>query len=130
MARTRRKKKCPHFYMLEGKMLSSDAWHKLDPYAIAVFNHIAIKFKGNNKNDLSLTYAEASWLMGSHRFKKSIDMLVEFGFIDIVRSGGVWKRCNIYALSERWRLFGTDKFVEGKKTVVDPNFDQIKLAVS
>ena len=109
-------------------MLSSDAWSNLDPYAITVFIHIAIKFRGNNKNNLSLTYAEAKWLMGTHRFKKSIDMLVEFGFIDIVRSGGVWKRCNIYALSDRWMLFGTDKFVAGKKTVVDSKFDPMKLA--
>ena len=131
MGRNRRKKQqIETFYMLTEKMMQSEAWANLDPYAIAAFVHIAIKYKGNNKNDLSLTYAEASCLMDTHRFKKSIDMLVEFGFIDIVRSGGVWKKCNIFALSERWRLFGTDKFLEGKKVVVDSNFNPMGLSVN
>ena len=124
----RQKKKCKHFYMLTREMMQSIAWRKLDTYAIAAFIHIAIKYNGKNRDDLSLTYAEAKQLMAAHRFKKSIDMLVEFGFIDLVRSGGVWKKCNIFALSERWRLFGTDKFVRGKKAVVDPNFNPMKLS--
>ena len=130
MSRRRPKKKLEPFYMLTEKMMHSEAWKQLDPYAMSAFIHIAIKYKGNNKDDLSLTYAEAKWLMGSHRFKKSIDMLVEFGFIDIIRSGGVWKQCNIFALSERWRLFGTDKFVQGKKVVVDSNFNPMGLSVN
>ena len=119
-----------HFYMLTAKMMKSAAWEKLDSYAIAAFIHIAIKFKGNNKNNLSFTYSEAKRLMRAHRFKKSIDMLVEFGFIDIVRSGGVWKKCNIYGLSERWRWYGTDSFVPGKKAAVGSDFNPMALSVN
>ena len=105
--------------MLTKKMVKSEAWEKLDVYDMGTFLHIAIEFNGDNKDDLSLTYKEARWLMGEHRFKQSIDNLVNYGFLDVVRSGGVWKKCNIYALSERWRRYGTGEFIKGKRFVID-----------
>ena len=123
-----RKRKLEAFYMVTEKMVQSKAWDELDSYDKEVFIHIAIKFKGNNKHNLSFTYEEASKLQSPHRFNDSISHLVEKGLIDIMRSGGVWKKCNIYGLSERWRLYGTEEFVQGKRVVLDPNFNPLALS--
>lgn len=109
-------------------MVDSKAWAKLDSYDKEAFLHIAIKCRGEeNKRDLSLTYEEAKHLQSSHRFKASIDHLVEYGFIDVIESGGVWKKCNIYGLSERWRGYGSNNFKEGKRFVINPNFNPMAL---
>jgi len=118
------------FYGLTEKMVKSKAWAELDSYDKEAFLHIAIKCKGEeNKHDLSLTYEEAKKFgQSAHRFKDSIDHLVEYGFIDIVKSGGVWKKCNIYGLSERWRGYGSKNYKEGKRVVSNPNFNPMALA--
>ena len=123
----KRKKIIDFFYMLTKKMMDSKAWAKLDSYDKEIFIHIAIKFTGENKNDLSLTYEEAKQLQCEHRFKKSIDHLVKYGFIDIISSGGVWRKCNIYGLSERWRGYGSDNFKEGKRVVINPDFNPLAI---
>ena len=123
----KRKKRIDFFYMLTKKMMDSKAWAKLDSYDKEIFIHIAIKYTGKNKKDLSLTYKEAKQLQSEHRFKKSIDHLVKYGFIDIIKSGGVWRKCNIYGLSERWRGYGTSNFKEGKRVVLNPNFNPMAL---
>ena len=77
-AMVKRKKKLEFFYMLTKKMVDSKAWAKLDSYDKEIFIHIAIKYNGKNKNDLSLTYEDAKHLQSEHRFKKSIDHLVKY----------------------------------------------------
>lgn len=127
MSKRKKKKLQEPFYMLTVKIVNSGSWRKLSVYAKVAFIHIAIKYQGNNKRDLSLTYKEAKQLMSEHRFNKSIDELVKFGFIDIIRSGGIWRKCNIYGLSERWRLYGTDKFIAGKRSVVSSDFNPVSI---
>lgn len=48
------------------------------------------------------------------KFVKAIDQLVEYGFIDITHlgTGGHKGDKNKYTISERWKDFGTDKFIE------------------
>ncbi len=57
--------------MFYEELVKSEAWRKLSVYAMAAFMQIAIKYKGNNKDNLSLTYKEIRWLMCEHRFKDS-----------------------------------------------------------
>ena len=117
------------FYGLTKKMVDSKAWAKLDSYDKEAFLHIAIKCRGlENIRDLSLTFEEAGKFgQSTHRFNKSIGNLVDYGFIDIIQSGGVWKKCNIYGLSERWRGYGSNNFKEGKRVVINPNFNPMAL---
>jgi hypothetical protein len=44
----------------------------------------------------------------------SLDQLIGLGFIDITHQGQAYKRddCSIYAISERWKNYGTPKFKE------------------
>ena len=51
------------------------------------------------------------------KFVKALDELTEKGFIDITHlgTGGHKGDKNKYAISERWRAWGTEKFVEKKR---------------
>ena len=65
---------------------------------------------------------EASKIMHRNTYAKALNELVSHGFIDIVRSGSLNKECNIFALSHRWKRYGTPHFEEGKRTVINPNW--------
>ena len=94
--------------MIPKEMIRSKVWEKLNHYSVRAYIHIAEKYNVSNENNLSFTYKEASRIMNVHTYKKAIDQLVEYGFIDIVRSGkGYARLCNIFAKSERWKNYGT-----------------------
>lgn len=43
------------------------------------------------------------WMMDSDRITAANNELVEYGFLDIVEEGGLFKKPKVCALSERWR---------------------------
>jgi DNA-binding PadR family transcriptional regulator len=67
---------------------------------------------GNN-GQIQFTYKEAFEKYGftDGKFRRAIDQLVAAGLIDITHSAtGMQKETSLYAISERWRAWGTDKF--------------------
>jgi hypothetical protein len=70
-----------------------------------------------NGKGLSYTYGEAREMgISPSQFHTIIKLLFEMGFIDIEHQGGGLARdYSRYALSERWRDFGTDKFRRKEK---------------
>ena len=103
-------------------MLESDAWQDLSCYARTIYTEIGRKFNGYNNGNLSYTFQEASKIMHRNTYAKSLKELVSHGFIDLQRSGGLNKACNIFALSYRWKKYGTPDFDQGKRTVINPNW--------
>ncbi len=61
---------------------------------------------------MAFTYAEAQAMgIGASRFHEIISELYRTGFIDIRHiGGGLARDYSRYAISERWRDYGTDKF--------------------
>jgi len=73
-----------------------------------------------NNGEIQFSYIEAREKYGisDTRFTRAIDELLRVGLIDIAHSGlGLHKDCTLYAISERWRKYGTDEFehVERRK---------------
>ena len=67
-----------------------------------------------NNGEIIFTYDEAKNKLGIPRstFRRSIDQLVNLGFIDIAHhGGGMMKDCSKYGISERWRNYGKQEFV-------------------
>jgi hypothetical protein len=67
-----------------------------------------------NNGEITYAYSEAV-KKGISRatFRNAIDQLVEKGFLDIAHSGGGYDGdLSKYALSNRWRLYGKEKFIE------------------
>ena len=117
-----KKRSGPQFFQFFHSMGKSEAYQDLSVYARAVFTEIVLKHNGYNDNNLSYTYKEASKIMHRNTYAKALNELVSHGFIDIVRSGGLNKECNIFALSHRWKKYGTPHFQERKRTVINPNW--------
>jgi hypothetical protein len=75
-----------------------------------------------NNGEIEFTYAEAKRKYGitAGRFRRTIDELVEKGFLDISETGmGLYKMATHYAISDRWRWWGTESFKSAKRP--EPN---------
>ena len=68
-----------------------------------------------NNGEIVLTYTEitAKFRIARSTFRNSIDQLVKLGFIDIAHhGGGMMKDSSQYGISERWRDYGKEEFIE------------------
>ena len=71
-------------------------------------------YETTNNGEIVFTYKEAENKHGIKEgtFRENRDRLVELGFIDIAQSGaGIYKCKTLYAISERWRKYGTPDFL-------------------
>jgi hypothetical protein len=68
------------------------------------------KYNGQNEDNFSYTYAEGKKLMNERTLIKSIDHLIDLGFIRLVNQGRASGEPNSYAFSDQWQYFGTDNF--------------------
>ena len=72
------------------------------------------KWECINNGKIIFPYREAKKLgLHSAQFTRAIDNLIDVGFIDLTHSGsgsGSQKDPSLYAISERWRKYGTAKF--------------------
>jgi hypothetical protein len=71
-----------------------------------------------NNGQIEFTYAEAKdkWRLSDSKFRRAIDDLIRVGFIDIAESGyGRQKKKTLYAISDRWKQFGTSGFREKRR---------------
>lgn len=102
-------KKPKHYIRLTDNMMQSPAWKELKSNAMVLYINIKAKYNFTNSNNLEYTYKEGIKLMDKKTFTKSLDQLIEHGFIHIVRQG-VLKECSIYGLSNEWQYYGTIAF--------------------
>lgn len=108
--RSRRGRHGEQFVQLPYAMIRSQAWGNLSGNAVKVYLRLRLKFNGSNPHDLSLTYNEMKGILSPATTRKCFIELVETGFIDLVRQGGLHKQCNIFGLSSRWQRYGTQEF--------------------
>ncbi len=75
------------------------------------------KWRCLNNGEIEYTYTEALKKgISKPRFCKGIDQLVDNGLIDISHSGGGYDGDkSLYAISDRWRKYGTGDFEEVKR---------------
>ena len=118
-----------HKFFVERELLFSKAFWSLPADAIRVYlvflNKCVVRrpsaskekrkygFIVVNNGEIQFTYKEAreKFSITDKQFGRTIDRLVESGFIDIGQQGdGMHRVPTLYAVSERWKLFGTDEF--------------------
>jgi len=75
-----------------------------------------------NKDNLSFTYLEAERRgLTQKQFARALKELHHFGFIDVMRHGtGVEKDFSVFSLSDRWRRYGTEDFIQKEMPVSSP----------
>ncbi len=98
------------FVKLDNEIIDSKPFQELTIHAKWLYVEFKKRYNGKNKYNISLTQKESKAIMAINTFNKSRNQLIEKGFIDLIRRGGLWKQCSIFALSERWRKYGTPEF--------------------
>jgi hypothetical protein len=110
----------------EREMILSPGFHKLKATAIRVLLLFLCrrqwekagrkgKWHQTNNGEILFPYYEAQkkFNISKSSFARAIDQLVEFGFIDISHlGGGMVRDCSKYAISNRWRNYGTKDFIK------------------
>jgi len=109
------------------RLFKSEAWRTLTNTSMAVYGDFkcrcriqGLKHKGrrkewiiSNNGELVYTYDEALKKdITKARFARAITELVEHGLIDITHSGAGGRKgdVSLYAISDRWKYYGTDQF--------------------
>jgi hypothetical protein len=114
---------------LERDLLKSRAWLDLVGIAPQVYGLLRLRvqvhrvkqgregkrasFETINNGQICFGYAEAQrdFRITSPRFKRALKELVERGFLDVAyHGGGLEGNPTRYAISERWRTYGTADF--------------------
>ena len=120
------------YIMVERDLLKAEAFRSLSGTAKNVlFDFLmkrkikGVKVRGRkvpmvlNNGEIVYPYVEAE-KKGIPRttFMRSLDELVGKGFIDIAWSGSGGRKgdMSLYAVSDRWRTYGTDKFQSAKRS--------------
>ncbi len=107
-------------------LLKSEVYRSLSKTGLIVYNNFMMKRvmkqtphkRGNkkwyivNNGSIEYTYSEALKNgISRQRFARALKELVEKGFIDIAKLGGGFDGDkSLYAISERWRDYGTEHF--------------------
>jgi len=91
-------------------MMRSKAWKELSAHSIVLYMEMKAKYTGHNENDISFTYSEGEALMNKKTFTNSLDQLIDFGFIKVIRQSWTTRECNIYGFHSMWQHYGTKMF--------------------
>lgn len=89
------------FKTVEG--LGTEPWKRLSRNGAYVLDRLYSKFTGYNRSDLSLTFREVKNKMSNRLFSAAILETICFGFVVVVKEGGLMRQAKIYGLSNRWR---------------------------
>ena len=114
---------------IERQMILSSAFHKLNGRAMEVLLLFLYrrqwsqpsqkgKWYTTNNGEIVFPYKEAKkrFKIPKSSFARAIDSLIEYGFIDIAHlGGGLIGDCTKYSISNRWRNYDTDRFVQKKR---------------
>ena len=128
--------------VLDQSLVKSEAWLSLRGAATIVYLIFRtkcrfVKRQGKpgkrgpvivNNGEIVFTFddAESKYGISRSRFSRALTQLITKGFIDITATGmGVHKVETHYAISERWRDFGTPDFKEVRRprpSIANPGF--------
>jgi hypothetical protein len=115
-------------FVLEKNLVRSKAFQSLNGTSIKIYLFFRLKCQFENQQtkkskrsnwiiknngEIEFSYAEARAKdFSSTRFMKGIDKLIETGFIDLVHSGSGGQKGDKskYAISNRWKKYGTPEF--------------------
>ncbi len=115
------------YSVLEHNLANSEAFKDLNIHTKWLYMEFKLRFHGDNKKHIILTYKEAIKFMSIGTFIKSRNKLIERGFIDVIKRGGLEKQCMIYGLSNRWKKYRTKDFVKVDIKKILPKVSKTKF---
>lgn len=97
---------------IEHNILNSKAWKGLSVHTWWLYFEFKIRWHTDNTRHIIFTKEEAIKIMSYKTFRKGRNKLIERGFIDLIKHGGLEKQPAIYGLSNRWKKYGTKDFIK------------------
>ena len=111
------------FVALYKSMIVSEAYQAINAKQRDLFNHCKLQvfsenLKEREEHPTAFTMNKYKWCTvyklytasNNRQFYRDIEALISHGFIKCVTSGKVSKTKNVYALSTKWRDYGTQSF--------------------
>jgi hypothetical protein len=84
-------------------MIASSAFKKLTNAARVAYLLLKAQVNKRGQRKVVFPYKHAEPYMNRHTFSRSIQQLVELGFIEKSDFGGLYRRTNEYQFIEEWR---------------------------
>jgi len=97
---------------IEHNLAYSEAFKNLTIHTKWLYMEFKFRWHGNNRKHIVFTKEEATKIMAYKTFRESRNKLIERGFIDVIKRGGLEKQPAIYGLADRWKKWGTKDFVK------------------
>ena len=123
------KRKPPAYIQLPYKVVNSEAYKELKHAARGILPQMygKARYRHDDPNIyervFEFSYREAKrFKYSSSTYYEAMSDMRKRGFIDKVRQGGSHgehKATNLYRLSRRWELFGTDEFLESDQKALN-----------
>jgi hypothetical protein len=92
-----------HFTIIYDDLLKSQAFKNLNNSSRVSLLLIKSQVVREGQTEVKLPYSDIEGYMDRNTFSNSTLQLKEFGFIDISSEGGLYRKTNVYKLSDRWR---------------------------
>ena len=87
---SRNKHKAPPFVMLRHDLLKDSEWRKLSSSAKVIYVYLRSKFNYKTFSEVTLTYSEVKDMMSSKTIRRAFKDLMNKGFIDQTKQGGLF----------------------------------------
>ena len=103
-------------------MVESKAFKELSHASVVLYIRMLIEYQpkyihgileSTNSNNIKMPYTDkqnTQELMTKRTFFKSIDELIAYGFIKVIKSGYEERICNIYGFNDMWQNYGKNEF--------------------
>ena len=85
--------------MLEKSVLKSPAWKALTHTEKIVYIHLKANYNGSNNGDIPFKYLEMEGIMATATIWKSLKGLIDKGWIEKIRYGGLYRAYCLYKLT-------------------------------
>lgn len=103
MSRRKKKDRLPPFVPILKEMIKSEAFKRLTNASRVAYMLIKSQCCRADQDEVKFPYSDAEPYMDRHTWAKSIKQLAEEGFIEKEQQGGLYRRVNIYKLTDHWK---------------------------
>jgi len=100
-----KKQKSPPFVMIRQDVLKDSEWRKLSSSAKVIYIYLRSKFNYRTLSEVSLAYSEIKDMFSSKTISRAFKELVEKGWIEKVKKGGLYGGVCTYKFTGPYKDF-------------------------
>lgn len=86
-------------------MIKSPAFKALSNPARVAYLLLKAQINSHDQQEIIFPYSHAMEYMEKRTFSAALKQLIKMGFIEKTQFGGLYRRTNVYKLSDQWRTY-------------------------